>query len=243
MIYKEMENVTIFIAFTAGLVSFFSPCVFPLIPAYVANLTGSTIEGDRVVVGKKAVFIRSITFIIGFSIIFVLLGASASFLGGFLAQYQDLITRIGGLLIIMFGMQMTGLLQMKLLMSEKRFQMDAKKEKNFWRSLIMGMVFAAGWSPCVGLALSSILILAGSSGTLMTGIFMLIVYSLGLAIPFLLIAFLITYSLKVMKRINKWMPKISTASGWLLIALGLLLFTGQLQKISAWLTSITGTYM
>src|SRR5699024_10579264 len=106
---------------------------------------------------------------------------------------------------------------------------------------IMGMVFAAGWSPCIGLALGSILVLAGADGTLLTGIFMLIVYSLGLALPFLVIAFLLTYSLKFMKYVNKWIPKISVASGWLLIVLGLLLFTGQLQKISAWLAVISST--
>lgn len=236
-----MQNVTVFVAFTAGMISFFSPCVFPLIPAYVANLTGSAIEGGRIAVGKKTVFTRSISFIIGFSAVFVLLGASASFLGGFLTEYREVITKIGGLLIILFGMQMAGILKMKLLMSEKRFQMDAKKEKNIGRSVIMGIVFAMGWSPCVGLALSSILILAGSSGTLMSGIFMLIVYSLGLAIPFLLMAVIVTYSFKVMKNINKWLPKISVVSGWLLMFLGLLLFTGQLQKISAWLTSISST--
>lgn len=234
-----MENVTIYVAFLAGLVSFFSPCVFPLVPAYVANLTGSTIEGGRVAVGRKTVLVRSVSFIIGFSLVFVLLGASASFLGGALAHYQDIIARVGGLLIIIFGMQMAGILKMKWFMSEKRFQMDSKKEKNIWRSGILGIVFAAGWSPCIGLALSSILILAGSSGTMGTGIFMLIVYSLGLAIPFLAISVVVTYSLKVMKNINKWLGKISIVSGWLLIALGLLLFTGQLQKISAWLQSIS----
>lgn len=236
-----MENVTIYVAFMAGLVSFFSPCVFPLVPAYVANLTGSTIEGGKVAVGRKTVLIRSVAFIIGFSLVFVLLGASASFLGGALSRYQDIIARVGGLLIIIFGMQMAGVLKMKWFMSEKRFEMDVKKEKNIWRSGILGIVFAAGWSPCIGLALSSILILAGSSGTMGTGIFMLVVYSLGLAIPFLAISMVVTYSLKVMKNINKWLGKISIISGWLLIALGLLLFTGQLQKISAWLAVISNT--
>lgn len=128
---------------------------------------------------------------------------------------------------------------MKWFMSEKRFQMKQGKESNVWRSGIMGVVFAAGWSPCVGLALSSILILAGSSGTIGTGIFMLIIYSLGLAIPFLILAVLVTYSLKVIKNINKWLGIISKVSGWILMGLGLLLFTGQLQKISAWLQSIS----
>ncbi|HET7579971.1 MAG TPA: cytochrome c biogenesis protein CcdA [Bacillales bacterium] len=234
-----MENVTIWIAFTAGMVSFFSPCVFPLLPAYVANLTGSSIEGGRMAASKKVVFTRSVAFIIGFSIIFILLGASASFIGEFVAEYRELIARIGGFLIIVFGMQMTGLIKMKLFMSEKRFQVKEKMGKNSWRSVLMGMAFAAGWSPCIGLVLSSILILAGSSGTLMTGIFMLVVYSLGLAIPFLILAVLITYSLNITKSINKWLPKISVASGWLLILLGLLLFTGQMQKISAWFTVIS----
>lgn len=234
-----MENVTIYVAFIAGLVSFFSPCVFPLVPAYVANLTGSTIEGGRVAVGKRTVFTRSIAFIIGFSLIFVLLGASASFLGSALAHYQDIIAQFGGVLIIVFGMQMAGILKMKWFMDEKRFRMDSKKEKNIWRSGILGIVFAAGWSPCIGLALSSILIIAGTSGTMGTGIMMLIIYSLGLAIPFMAISVLVTYSLKVIKNINKWLGTISVVSGWLLILLGILLLTGQLQKISAWLQSIS----
>ncbi|MGP4081847.1 cytochrome c biogenesis CcdA family protein [Pseudalkalibacillus sp. R45] len=236
-----MEQVTVLIAFTAGVVSFFSPCVFPLIPAYVACITGSTIEDNKISINKRVVFSRSIMFIIGFSIIFVLLGASASLLGELFTDFRDLFTKIGGLLIIVFGMQMAGILKLKLFMSEKRMRMDHTKEKNSWRSLLMGMVFAAGWSPCIGLALSSILILAGSSGTMMTGIFMLIVYSLGMAIPFLLIAIIITYSLTFTKRINKLLPKISLISGWMLMILGFLLFTGQLQKISAWLTVISST--
>src|SRR5699024_10724794 len=133
-----MENVTILVAFTAGLVSFFSPCVFPLVPAYVANLTGSTIEGGRVAIDKRTVLIRSIAFIIGFSLIFVLLGVSASALGTMLAGYQDVIARVGGLLIIVFGMQMAGILKMKWFMSEKRMQMKNKKETNVWRSGILG---------------------------------------------------------------------------------------------------------
>ncbi|WP_261134218.1 cytochrome c biogenesis CcdA family protein [Bacillus sp. Marseille-Q3570] len=236
-----MEQVTVLIAFTAGVVSFFSPCVFPLIPAYVASITSSTIEDNKISINKRIVLSRSIMFIIGFSIIFVLLGASASLLGELFTDFRDLFTKIGGLLIIVFGMQMTGILKLKLFMSEKRMRMDHTMEKNSWRSLLMGMVFAAGWSPCIGLALSSILILAGSSGTMMTGIFMLIVYSLGMAIPFLLIAIIITYSLAFTKRVNKWLPKISLISGWMLIILGFLLFTGQLQKISAWLTVISST--
>lgn len=231
------ENISLLVAFGAGLISFFSPCVFPLIPAYVANLTGSSLVGNKIIVKRQTVLIRGIAFIIGFSVIFILFGASASFLGSLVKDFKDLISKIGGMLIIIFGMQMAGILNLKFFMKEKRLAVKGQTEKNIGRSLIMGMVFAAGWSPCIGLALSSILILAGSSGTLMTGILLLVIYSLGLAIPFLLISVLITYSLNFIKNLNRLLPIISKVSGWLLIFLGLLLFTDQLQKISAWLAT------
>lgn len=234
-----MENVSVLFAFTAGMLSFLSPCVFPLIPAYVANLTGSTLGNNKIEVSKRLLLIRSLSFIMGFSLIFVLMGASASALGQIFIHNRDIIQKISGFLIIIFGLQMAGILRLRFLMMEKHWEAKQTEEKNVWRSFILGMSFGAGWTPCVGLALSSILLLAGSTNTVYSGMVMLAVYSLGLGIPFLAISIIITYSLRFVKRINRSLGLLSIINGWILIGMGLLLFTGQLQKISAWLASFS----
>lgn len=232
-----MENISIFFALFAGALSFFSPCVFPLIPAYVAHLTDGTVSSGKVQTEKKVLFTRSISFIIGFSIIFVLLGASASFVGHLFLDNKTLIQMIGGILIVVFGLQMLGLLKITFLMSEKRFNFKGKSKTNFFRSFTLGLAFGSGWTPCVGLALSSILVLASSSETIYSGMLLLWIYSLGLGIPFLILSVLVTYSLKGVKRINKLLPKLSVINGWILIVMGILLFTGQMQKIGTYLSS------
>ncbi|WP_438432709.1 cytochrome c biogenesis CcdA family protein [Gorillibacterium sp. sgz500922] len=234
-----MPDVTWFAAFAAGMLSFLSPCVFPLIPAYVSQMTGSTVKGGRIEADKRLLLLRSIRFILGFSAIFVLMGASATLIGQFLVQWRPLIEKLGGLLIVVFGLQMAGLLNLKLLMKEIRWQGKGLTGKGSVDSFLMGVAFGAGWTPCVGLALSSILMLAGSADTLFSGMGLLLVYSLGLGIPFLLISFLITHSLGYMRRINRLLPLLSTINGWILIGMGVLLYTGQLQKISAWLSRFT----
>jgi Cytochrome c biogenesis protein len=234
-----VENVSVLFAFTAGMLSFLSPCVFPLIPAYVANLTGSTLGNNKIEVSKRLLLIRSLSFIMGFSLIFVLMGASASALGQIFIHNRDIIQKISGFLIIIFGLQMAGILRLRFLMMEKHWEAKQTEEKNVWRSFILGMSFGAGWTPCVGLALSSILLLAGSTNTVYSGMVMLAVYSLGLGIPFLAISIIITYSLRFVKRINRSLGLLSIINGWILIGMGLLLFTGQLQKISAWLASFS----
>lgn len=234
-----MENVSVLFAFTAGMLSFLSPCVFPLIPAYVANLTGSTYGENRIDVSKRVLFTRSISFIIGFSIIFVLMGASASALGRLFANHRDLIQKLSGMLIMIFGLQMAGVLKLRFLMMEKRWEGKQATGNSVWRSLLMGISFGAGWTPCVGLALSSILLMAGSAETVYSGMFLLLIYSMGLGIPFLAISLIITYSFKAVKAINSKLGVLSIISGWILVGMGLLLFTGQLQKMSAWLSQFT----
>ncbi|MEK8127668.1 cytochrome c biogenesis protein CcdA [Paenibacillus filicis] len=234
-----MSNITIIVAFAAGMLSFLSPCVFPLIPAYVSHLTGSSFQDGKLIVHRGKLIAQSLSFIIGFSLIFIAMGASASFIGRFFAQERDLVQKISGLLIIVFGLQMAGFLNLRLLMSGKTWETKSDMKRGAIRSLLTGIAFGAGWSPCVGLALSSILLLAGSTETLWSGIGMLAVYSLGLGVPFLLISWLLTYSMNIMKKMNGWMPFLSKVNGWLLIGMGLLLFTGQLQRISAWLARYT----
>ncbi|MEB3102428.1 cytochrome c biogenesis CcdA family protein [Ferviditalea candida] len=237
-----MENITVWVAFTAGLLSFLSPCVFPLIPAYVSHLTGTMVRDNRIDANKRLLMIRSVSFILGFSVVFMIMGASASIIGQLFAEKRDLIEKIAGLLIIVFGLQMAGILKLKFLMYEKKWDESKIRGKGAWTSLLLGLAFGAGWTPCVGLALSSILLLAGSSETMLSGVFMLFVYSMGMGLPFLLISWLITYSLSVVKRVNKWIPALSVINGWIMIGMGLLLFSGQLQRISAWLTQFGYTF-
>ncbi|WP_083676794.1 cytochrome c biogenesis CcdA family protein [Paenibacillus glucanolyticus] len=234
-----MDNITILIAFAAGILSFLSPCVFPLIPAYVSFLTGSSFENGKLVGHRGKLIYQSLFFILGFSVIFIAMGASASFIGRLFAQERELVQRISGLLIIVFGLQMAGLLNLRILMSGRTWETKPGKNRGAIRSFFTGLAFGAGWSPCVGLALSSILLLAGSSETLWSGIGMLAVYSLGLGVPFLLISWLLTYSISIMKKMGRWLPHLSKINGWLLIAMGLLLFTGQLQRLSAFLAQYT----
>lgn len=233
-----MENPTIVIALIAGILSFLSPCIFPLIPAYVSHLTGSLVQDNKINAEKKMLIFRSINFILGFSVVFVAMGASASFIGQFFAGNRMLIEKISGLLIIIFGMQMTGILTLRFLMLDKKWGTNQTKKGNAG-SFLLGLAFGSGWTPCVGLALSSILLLAGSTETLYSGMFLLFVYSMGLGVPFLIISVMLTYSLGILKKINRWLPLLSRINGWILIGMGLLVFTGQLQKISAWLAQFT----
>lgn len=233
-----MDNVTITFAFVAGLLSFLSPCVFPLLPAYVTNLTGSTFEANKLVVSRRVLIIRSLAFIIGFSLVFIAMGTTASAIGQVLSTYRDIFIKISGILVIIFGMQMAGMIKLKFLYYEKKVKVAVEK-KNAYRSFLLGLSFGLGWTPCVSLALSSILLLASSSNTIFTGMFLLTIYSLGFGIPFLIISLLVTYSMNISKRINKYLGLLSIINGWILMTLGFLLFTGQLEKISAWLSRFT----
>lgn len=231
-----MNDIGIWFALIGGILSFFSPCVFPLLPAYITHLTGGKIEDSKIQVNRMKLYIRSIGFIIGFSIIFIALGASASFIGKLLLDYRIIIMQIAGLLIIVFGLQMAGLLSFKFLMKEKRIHAK-QQSKNPFSSVILGMAFATGWSPCVSLALSSILLLAGSSETLNQGVILLSAYSVGMAIPFFIISIVISYSLKAIRKINQYLSKLAFINGMIMVMLGFLVLTGQMQKISAWLSS------
>lgn len=229
-----MENITFIVAFTAGILSFFSPCIFPLVPVYVTHLTGSRIEENKINIEKQVLMIRSIAFILGFSVVFVVLGATASVIGQLFFDYRNLIEKISGIFIIIFGLQMAGIIQLRFLMIEKKWSIE-HKSKNAVSSFLLGLAFGSGWTPCIGLVLSSILLLAGSTETLSSGMLLLWIYALGLGIPFLFISLALTYSLGIMKKINRYLPTLSKVSGAIMIGMGILLYTGQFQKITAWL--------
>ncbi|OIJ16772.1 cytochrome c biogenesis protein CcdA [Anaerobacillus alkalilacustris] len=226
---------SIWLALLAGIVSFLSPCIFPLVPAYLAQLTGTSISDNQLHADRKLIISRSLGFIIGFTIIFLLLGASSTAFGQLFMRNRELLEKIGGIVIVVLGLQMLGLFSIKMLMSEKKLQTKPKKSMSFLGSVGFGFVFGAGWSPCIGLVLSSILILAAQSGTMASGMLLLFVYSIGLGIPFLLVALLYSRSLNKIRRINKYLPIIQKTSGIVMIILGILLYTGLFARISGWL--------
>lgn len=238
-----MTEISIGIAFIGGLVSFFSPCIFPLIPAYLAQLTGTNVSSGMINADRKIIFSRSLGFIMGFTIIFILLGASSTLIGEWFRQYGNVIQQIGGIIIILFGLQMTGLISIRSLLSEKRISKGPKKATSFTGSVGFGLAFASGWTPCVGLVLGSILYMASEAETMFTGMGMLFVYSMGLGIPFLVVSLIFTKSIQKLSRINHWLPIIQRASGIIMLILGVLLFTGYFQVLANYLGSFVPSWM
>lgn len=226
-----MNNISIFLAFSAGLLSFLSPCVLPLIPAYVSYLTGSSIEDLNNGRAKLITLYKSFGFVLGFSIIFIFMGASITSLGKLLTTHQMIFRKIGGALIIIFGLHTTGIFKINLFYHEKRFLSFDKIQGRF-SPVIMGMAFAAGWTPCIGPILSSILIYASSMETINKGILLLIMYSLGLAVPFILTALAIGNFSRQFKKFSKYLPLVSILSGILMIIMGIIVFTNKMSALS-----------
>lgn len=230
-----MSEISIWLAFGAGVISFLSPCIFPLIPAYLAQLTGTVITDSKVVASRSMILSRSIGFIMGFTIIFLLLGASSTFLGQQFSRWGNMIEQLGAVVIVLFGLQMAGIISIRALLSEKRLHKKPTHSSSFLGSISLGLIFAAGWSPCIGLVLGSILAMASQSETLYSGMAMLLFYSAGLGVPFIIVALLYSRSLNKLKRWNKWLPRLQRSGGYIMIALGIMLFTGHFQMISSYL--------
>jgi cytochrome c-type biogenesis protein len=226
-----MSDISMILAFSAGLLSFLSPCVLPMIPAYISYLTGATIKELKEERPKLLILYKAIGFILGFSIIFILMGASVTTLGKLLIIYKDLLRKIGGVLIIIFGIHTMGVIKLRILYREKRF-LGYKKINGSVSSVLLGMAFAAGWTPCIGPILSSILIYATSTESIGKGILLLGMYSLGMAVPFLFTAIAIGNTRSYLNRINKYFPMISVVSGTLLIVMGILIFENKLAILS-----------
>ena len=227
------EAVSFPAAFLAGFLSFLSPCVLPLIPAYFTFITGFSLEElteDRHPEIRKKVVFSTVSFVCGFSLIFILMGASASYLGGLIYNYRNTIRIIGGILIILMGVHLTGIIRIPGLDVEKRIHME-KKPLHFLGIFIIGMAFGAGWSPCIGPLLGSILIIAGSQETVRHGIVLLAIYSAGLALPFILISVFIHLLLMVIKKASRVLQYVNTAAGILLIIVGLILVTNKLYVL------------
>jgi cytochrome c-type biogenesis protein len=230
------------IAFTAGLLSFLSPCVLPLVPSYLAFVTGMSLEDLEVGVNRKATFVHATLFVVGFSTIFVLLGVTASFLGAFFATYRVWITRLGGAVIIVLGLHLAGLLRLTPLLREKRIHL-ATKPLGYIGTFGVGVAFGAGWTPCLGPWLGAILTLGFTRETMWSGAGLLSVYSLGLAVPFLVAALALDWFLQTFQRFRRWMPWVEKTSGVLLVFLGLLLVTGRFTVLAAWLQRYTPAWI
>lgn len=228
------ETVSFPAAFVAGLLSFFSPCVLPLIPAYFTFITGFSIEelteeyNSEI---REKVFLSTFLFVLGFSLVFILMGASASYLGGLMYTYKNLIRIIGGILIIILGIHLTGLIRIPGLDFEKRINLE-KKPVHFLGTLIIGMAFGAGWSPCVGPLLGSILIIAGSQETVWQGVILLGIYSAGLAIPFIIMSIFINFLLIFIKKASKILKYVNVVAGVVLFVVGLILVSNKLYVFS-----------
>ena len=239
-----MNGVEVGIAFSfvAGLLSFLSPCVLPLVPSYLTFVTGMSLEDLEKGVDRRATFVHSVLFVSGFSSIFIVLGAAASFLGQFFQYWDDWIVRVGGVVIILLGLHLMGVFRLAPLLRERRVHL-ADKPAGYIGSVGVGIAFGAGWTPCIGPTLGAILTLGLSQDTMWAGVGLLTVYSLGLAVPFLLASLALDRFLSAFKRFRRWIPVVEKASGVLLVLLGILLVTGQMTVLSAWLFQFTPSWL
>lgn len=227
-------------AFAAGIVSFLSPCVLPLIPAYLSFMTGLTIaelSGRRG--GSARVMVPAVLFVLGFSLVFVGLGISATVLGQFLVQYRGIAEKVGGVLVMAFGLLMLGIIKVPWLYGEARADMAASRRFGRAAALVMGMSFAAGWTPCVGPILGAILgLAAGQTGDIGRGALLLLAYSAGLGVPFLLVALLFERVRPLLGWLNRHAVTVNRVAGVLLIIVGALIVTGRLGTLATWLTKV-----
>lgn len=238
---NPQQDVSILIAFTAGILSFISPCVLPLVPSYITYVTGVSFKEltDAKSRGRLrwATTLHSLFFITGFSTIFILMGASASYLGQILVEYQDIIMKVGGVLIILLGIQFTGLIRIPFLQMERRIELR-KKPLGYLGSFLVGVVFAAGWTPCIGPILSTILIYASTAQNFTTGILLLAVYSMGLGIPFFLSSLAFNSFLSAFDWIKRFMRWITLISGVFLIVIGILFLTDTFRIINTFFNQL-----
>ncbi len=219
------ENITIFAAFIAGLLSFISPCVLPLVPVYLGYLSGSTITGDEPP-PRSEVFSHALLFVAGFTFVFVVLfGVPAGFLGGALGKAAEYLVWVGGALLIVFGLHTMGIITIPIFNLQKKMEYGQYQSPSYIRSTLVGMTFAAGWTPCIGPLLGVILTLAVQGQNVGLAMFYLFVYSMGLAVPFLITAWMLTAATSRLRKLNRYMGLIERVSGAFIVIVGVLLIT------------------
>ncbi|MBU5270067.1 cytochrome c biogenesis CcdA family protein [Clostridium cochlearium] len=225
-----MENISLFLAFSSGILSFLSPCILPLVPIYLTYLTGSSIEEINNK-NKLTVIYKAVGFTLGFTLIFIIMGISVTSFGQLFDRNKDIFRKIGGIIIIVFGLHIMGVVKIKTFYYQKTM-LQPQKFKSGLSSFFIGMAFAIGWTPCVGPMLASILIYAGNTKTLASGIKLLIAYSVGLGIPFIISGFLVDFISGYIKRFSKYFNVVSIVSGVILIFMGIMTFTNKMYIIN-----------
>jgi cytochrome c-type biogenesis protein len=235
-------SVTFVVAFFAGLLSFLSPCVLPLVPAYLGFITGMSLDELRGDVDRRAIMLPATFFVLGFTLVFMLMGLSATLLGQLLFRYQEWIARIGGILIILFGLHLLGILRISPFMRERRLQL-ASSPKGYLGAGLAGVVFAAGWTPCIGPVLGALWTWAAVRETMSRSLVLLAAYSLGLAVPFLLAAFATSHFLGASRRMRRLIPTLEKVSGVVLILVGILLMSGTFTVLSAYFARFTPDFL
>ncbi len=236
----ESANLGLFVAFAAGVLSFLSPCVLPLVPSYLGFITGMSIEemSNR----RRTAMTHAFLFVTGFSLVFILVGLSATALGRALNFNSVWLARIGGVMIILFGVYLLGIFQLPFLEREKRLHLE-NKPLGYLGSVLVGMAFAAGWTPCIGPVLGGILTMASTQQDLARGAGLLAVYSAGLAIPFLVTAWAVESFFQWFEKFRRFLPLVQKASGALLILVGVLLVSGQFTRLASWLQALTPDFL
>lgn len=234
----DTVQISFFIAFSAGLLSFVSPCVLPLVPSYISYITGVSLEelaeGEKRDQHRWLALKNAVMFVVGFSMVFIFFGASATVLGQVFLTHQEFLRKLGGFIVILFGLYTLGFLKLRFLMKEKRFQFR-DKPAGYFGSFLVGVAFAAGWTPCVGPILGTILLYASTAEEVHLGVKLLSFYSLGLGLPLLLIAVGINSFLTHFKQVSRYMGVISAVSGIFLIVIGVMIFTNSFTLFTAFL--------
>ncbi len=236
---NSLTQVSLFAAFSAGLLSFISPCVLPLVPSYMSYITGLSVENLAKVEERErfrsAILLNALLFIAGFSTVFIAFGASASLIGQVLYEYQDVIRKVGGILIIVFGLYLLGILKLNFLMTERRLMHFESRPVGYVGSYLIGTAFAAGWTPCVGPVLGTILAYASTTDSMSGGVMLLSAYSFGLGLPFFLTAFGMDTFLSYFKSLRAYLGGVSFVSGALLIVVGIMIFTDSVTLFTSFL--------
>ncbi|WP_027389325.1 cytochrome c biogenesis CcdA family protein [Chrysiogenes arsenatis] len=230
-----VAEITLGAAFLAGILSFLSPCVLPLIPGYLSFLSGSSLEQMQQGKGRANLMLRAAMFVVGFSLVFIALGASATSIGSLLLGYMPIFMQIAGVLIIIFGIHYMGIFRLRSLDHEKRFHIT-QAPNSLWGALLIGVAFAFGWTPCIGPILASILAVASTQEHVSQGILLLAIYSAGLGIPFLLSAYAVNMFLGKLAKMKTMMRWVEIISGLLMVLIGVLILTGKLVVVTGWLS-------
>lgn len=238
----EAPAIGLFVAFTAGLLSFLSPCVLPLVPSYITFITGLSIDDVQSAAARRTALVHGLLFTLGFSLIFIVLGALASGFGQMMFANKGWISQVGGVVIIVFGLYLMGVLNIGLLAQDKRLHLQ-NKPVGYAGTVFVGIAFGAGWTPCIGPILGAILMYASGQESLTRGVVLLTAYSLGLAVPFVLSAIAVDRFMAFFRRVRRQMGWLSKGTGLVMVCVGLLMVTNRFTMLAGWLNRFTPDFL